>query len=77
MAGDSARDSALYRVAKRLLDLGLSSIGLVVLAPVFAVVALAIRLDSRGPVIFRQQRVGRAWPISHGACRDISDEHPN
>jgi lipopolysaccharide/colanic/teichoic acid biosynthesis glycosyltransferase len=34
-------------------------IGLVLLAPLLAVIALAIRLDSRGPVLFRQERVGR------------------
>ena len=59
MAEDPARDSACYRLAKRLLDLGLSCIGLVLLAPVFAAIGSAIRLDSRGPAMFQQQRVGR------------------
>jgi lipopolysaccharide/colanic/teichoic acid biosynthesis glycosyltransferase len=44
---------------KRALDLLLSGLGLVVLAPVFLVVALLIKLDSPGPVFFRQERVGR------------------
>jgi lipopolysaccharide/colanic/teichoic acid biosynthesis glycosyltransferase len=46
--------------AKRAFDLMASSIGLLVLAPVFAIVAVAIKLDSPGPVFFRQVRVGRA-----------------
>lgn len=46
------------RVAKRLLDVFGSSVGLVVLAPVFAVVATAIKLDSPGPVFFHQERLG-------------------
>ena len=46
--------------AKRAFDLVLSSIGLLFLAPVFAIVAVAIKLDSPGPVFFRQVRVGRA-----------------
>ncbi|MDZ7857044.1 sugar transferase [Sphaerotilus sp.] len=46
-------------MAKRLLDLLLSSLGLAVLALPLALVALAIKLDSPGPVFYRQVRVGR------------------
>ena len=45
---------------KRLLDFLFAAVGLFVLAPLFAVVAIAIRLDSKGPVLFRQKRVGHA-----------------
>ncbi len=44
---------------KRALDFLLSAAGLTVLAPVFLVTAIAIRLDSPGPVFFRQRRMGR------------------
>lgn len=44
---------------KRLLDVSGAAIALVLLLPVLAGVAAAIRLDSRGPVFFRQVRVGR------------------
>lgn len=44
---------------KRALDVIGAGLGLIVLAPVFAAIALAVRLSSTGPVIFRQQRVGR------------------
>lgn len=44
---------------KRALDLVLSAIALVVASPVMLVVALAVRLDSRGGALFRQTRVGR------------------
>jgi lipopolysaccharide/colanic/teichoic acid biosynthesis glycosyltransferase len=44
---------------KRAFDVAVAGGGLVVLAPVFVVVALAIKLDGRGPVLFRQERVGR------------------
>jgi len=44
---------------KRIFDLVLSALALVLLAPLFAVIALAIRWDSAGPVLFRQERVGR------------------
>lgn len=45
---------------KRLLDLLLAALGLLLTSPVQALIALAVRLDSRGPVLFRQVRVGRA-----------------
>jgi exopolysaccharide biosynthesis polyprenyl glycosylphosphotransferase len=44
---------------KRALDLAVGTVALVVLAPVIVACALAIKLDSPGPVFFRQRRVGR------------------
>ena len=49
---------SLRLVAKRLIDLVGATVGLAVTAPVFLAVALAIKLDSRGPVFFVQERVG-------------------
>ena len=46
-------------MAKRLFDLLLSSIGLVLLMPVLLLIALVVKLDSAGPVMYRQERVGR------------------
>jgi lipopolysaccharide/colanic/teichoic acid biosynthesis glycosyltransferase len=46
-------------VSKRLFDLVLAALGLVLLAPLFLLVAVWIKLDSPGPVFFRQERVGR------------------
>ncbi len=46
------------RVVKRALDAALAFLALVVLLPFFLVFALLIKLDSRGPVFFRQKRVG-------------------
>jgi Undecaprenyl-phosphate glucose phosphotransferase len=47
------------RLEKRLFDLVFSLIGLIVVSPLLLLVALAIKLDSRGPVFFRQRRYGR------------------
>src|SRR5262249_30641813 len=44
---------------KRLVDQALATVALALLAPVFLAIAAWIKLDSRGPVFFRQQRVGR------------------
>jgi len=57
----SLRDPAIDgfpRLTKRLFDLAASAILLVVLAPLFVLLLLGIRLDSPGPLIFRQRRVG-------------------
>lgn len=44
---------------KRSLDVIGSALGLVLLAPLFLLIAVAVKLDSRGPVFFRQRRIGR------------------
>ena len=46
---------------KRLLDIVAAGAGLLVLAPLFGVVALLIKLDSPGPVFFKQKRIGRGF----------------
>jgi len=46
------------KVFKRLIDILLSGVGIVVLSPVYLIVALAIKIDDPGPVFFRQKRVG-------------------
>jgi exopolysaccharide biosynthesis polyprenyl glycosylphosphotransferase len=47
------------RLLKRAFDLVTTTLGLLVVAPLIAAIAVAIRLDSKGPVFFRQVRVGR------------------
>ena len=49
--------------AKRLLDLTIASVLLLLLAPVLAVIALAVKLESRGPVFYSSQRVGQHWKV--------------
>ncbi len=50
----------MYRyVGKRVIDVVLAILGLIVLAPVMAALAAAIRLEDSGPALFRQRRVGR------------------
>ena len=46
------------KFGKRLLDIVLSGCGIVVLAPVYLILAIAIKIDDPGPVFFRQKRVG-------------------
>lgn len=48
----------LEAASKRLFDVALASVALILLAPLLGLVALAIKLDSKGPVFFRQRRRG-------------------
>jgi exopolysaccharide biosynthesis polyprenyl glycosylphosphotransferase len=54
----SARLSWGARMTKRVLDVTLASVGLLLLSPLFASVAIAIKLTSKGPVFFGQERTG-------------------
>ncbi|GAB3920814.1 exopolysaccharide biosynthesis polyprenyl glycosylphosphotransferase [Microlunatus endophyticus] len=46
------------RRIKRAMDIAITSVGLLVIAPLLAIVALVIKLDDRGPIVFRQTRIG-------------------
>lgn len=48
----------MYRKLKRLLDLILSLLGLIILSPIFLILIVLIKIDSKGPVFFKQKRVG-------------------
>jgi sugar transferase (PEP-CTERM system associated) len=52
------RRSPLFNLTKRTIDILLAAVGLLLTAPFFPFIALAIKLDSPGPVFFRQLRVG-------------------
>lgn len=47
-----------YMTMKRLIDIILSLLGLIILSPVFLLLIIAIKVDSRGPVLFKQKRIG-------------------
>jgi O-antigen biosynthesis protein WbqP len=48
----------MYLKFKRLMDIVLSFIGLVILSPIFLILIIAIKIDSKGPVLFKQKRIG-------------------
>ena len=49
----------MYLIIKRVIDFMLSLFALIVLSPIFLILAVWIKLDSKGPVFFRQKRVGK------------------
>lgn len=52
-----------YKIVKRTTDVVLSSVAMVVLSPVFVAIALAIKLESKGPVFFKHTRIGKDGKI--------------
>lgn len=56
---DSYSKTFLYYSTKRLIDIFGSLIGIILLSPVIIITILAIKLDSKGPLIFSQERVGK------------------
>lgn len=49
----------MYSVVKRIIDTLIASVMLVALSPVLIIVAIAVKLDSKGPAIFKQERIGK------------------
>lgn len=48
----------LFKITKRIIDIALSFIGLILLSPLYLFLIIAIKLDSKGPILFKQKRVG-------------------
>lgn len=57
-AVDARGDTGLYLRIKRVFDSLLALIGLIILSPVLLIIAIAIKIDSPGPIIFKQKRIG-------------------
>ena len=56
---DGFRTTPVYRATKGTMDFGIALLGLILAAPLMALIALAIKLDSRGPIFFTQERAGK------------------
>ncbi len=55
----SATRQKTYKIVKRMMDIALSTIGTVLLSPLFLIIAAAIKIDSPGPACFKQKRCGK------------------
>ncbi len=53
------KEKNFYLGVKRVVDFVLSLIGLIILSPVFLIIIIAIKIDSKGPILFKQKRVGK------------------
>lgn len=59
----NAKKRYVYRFCKRTLDIVLSLLAIIVFSPLFLAIAIAIKCDSKGPVLFKQKRVGRKGKV--------------
>ena len=78
---------SIYEVIKRIIDILLSLLGIIITLPIMIIIAIAIRIDSEGPIIFKQERTGKygknfnVWKfrtmVASNNVRDFSkkDEH--
>jgi O-antigen biosynthesis protein WbqP len=48
----------MYKKVKRIIDIVLSFLGLIIASPVYLILIIAIKLESKGPVLFKQKRIG-------------------
>ena len=62
---DGFKRSAVFKQAKRAVDILASVLGLILFFPVSLIITLAIKLDSKGPILYRQERVGEDGRIFH------------
>ena len=70
--------SALYSISKRTMDIVSSLVGLILLSPLFLLVAILIKLDSKGPIIFKQIRIVKnSKPFYIYKFRSMKIDAPN
>ena len=55
--------SFIYRFLKRLIDITFSLLGIIILSPVLIVVSILIKLESKGPIIFKQKRAAKSLKL--------------
>lgn len=58
---NNTQAKSIYSRAKRAMDVVLSSVALAIMSPLLLLIALSIKLDSPGPIIFAQERMGYDW----------------
>ncbi len=62
----STSGQLFYQRTKRVMDFTFALVGLILSAPIWLVIMLLIKLDSPGPVFFRQKRIGARWSVQNG-----------
>ena len=73
-----SNELVVYLVSKRIMDIVGSLVGIILLSPLFLIVAMLIKLDSKGPIIFKQIRIGKdSKPFYIYKFRSMKIEAPN
>ena len=75
---DNYNKKGAYSIIKRFIDILISLIGILILSPLFIITALLIKLESKGPVIFKQLRAGKeSEPFYIYKFRSMKIDAPN
>lgn len=75
---DNCNKKNIYNTIKRLIDILMSLLGIMILSPIFLITAIIIKLESKGPVIFRQLRAGKnSEPFYIYKFRSMRIDAPN
>ena len=70
--------SFIYKFIKRIIDVGCSLLGIITLSPVLVIVSILIKLESKGPIIFKQLRAGKnSQPFYIYKFRSMKVDTPN
>jgi len=68
----------IYKFTKRVFDIVCSILGIIILSPIFIIVSMLIKLESKGPIIFKQLRAGKdSKPFYIYKFRSMKIETPN
>ena len=72
--GERNKNRRFYHLVKRMIDVVLSLFGLVLISPFVVIIAIYIKIDSKGPVFFKHQRIGKnGKPFSMYKFRTMKD----
>lgn len=67
-----------YSMTKRLIDILMSLLGIIILSPIFLIISILIKLESKGPIIFKQARAGKdSEPFYIYKFRSMRIDAPN
>ncbi len=58
LLGNQKLENEMYKKLKRVIDIIIASMGLIILSPLLAALCIAVKLDSKGEILFQQRRVG-------------------
>lgn len=62
---NEVKEKKIYLKFKRVIDFVISLLGLIILSPVFLILVIWVKLDSKGPILFKQKRVGKNKKMFH------------
>ena len=77
-AEDNMKKNSVYNLSKRFIDIIVSVMGILVLSPIFILTSIFIKIESKGPILFKQMRAGKdSKPFCIYKFRSMRTDAPN